>query len=93
MLEGATVTSDSIVGRLTHTDTLRGGRFARLRAADGQRSAIPVSAIVRVERREIDITRTLAPLAVAAFIVAIKIAARPRRPSTLDPCPGLVSCT
>ena len=69
MLEGATVVDDSVVGRLAALDTLGRHQWAPLGSATGERTAIAVSAITRVERRELDKRRS-----VSAFVYLIPFA-------------------
>jgi hypothetical protein len=64
VLEGATVVGDSVIGRLTEVDTLRGDGWTQLRPGTGERTAIAMSAVTRVEVRELDQRRTSAPLVV-----------------------------
>jgi hypothetical protein len=78
LLEGAALSGDSVVGRLTRLDTLRSDGWATARQLAGERTAIPLSSITRVEHRELDKRRTYAPLIVlggaAAFLLLIAAA-------------------
>lgn len=81
VLEDATAVGDSVIGRLVRTDSLVGQSWERLRSAAGQRAAIAVSRIRRVEVRELDKSGTYAPLIVigiaagATLVVAVLLVA------------------
>jgi hypothetical protein len=75
VLDGAAAVGDSVIGRLSRVDTLHMSGWATLRAGSGERTAIPVAGITRLQIRELDQRRTLAPLVVlggvALFVGAI----------------------
>jgi hypothetical protein len=73
VLEGAALVGDSVIGRLAETDTLGTEGWARLRPGTGDRTAIAVSAITRVEVRELDKRRTYAPLVVLGVATAVLV--------------------
>ena len=73
MLEDATVVGDSVIGRLVESDSLVGQRWVRLPSAAGERVAIAVSGIGRVEVRELDKRRTYAPLIVLGITAGVTL--------------------
>ena len=71
VLEGAAAVGDSVIGRLSRVDTLHVGGWATLQAGSGERTAIPVAAITRLQIRELDQRRTFAPLAVLGGVALL----------------------
>lgn len=71
VLEQARVVADSVVGRLARIDTLRMDGWAPLRRGNGERTAIPIAAITRVDVRELDKRRTYVPLMVLGATVGL----------------------
>jgi hypothetical protein len=73
VLESARVVGDSVIGRLVSTDTLGAEGWARLRPGTNERTAIAVSAITRVEVRQLNKRRTLAPLALLGVAAVVTV--------------------
>ena len=71
VLEGAAAVGDSVIGRLSRVDTLHVSGWATLQAGSGERTAIPVAAITRLQIRELDQRRTFAPLAVLGGVALL----------------------
>ena len=71
VLEEAAVAGDSVVGRLATVDTLRRSEWVPLGPGEGERTAIAVSAITRVERREMKGYIWKAPMPVRVGVFAL----------------------
>ncbi len=73
VLEGATLVGDSVVGRNAGADTLGSKGWAPLGARTGERAAVAVSAVTRVEVRELDKRRTFGPVALVGIAAVVTV--------------------